>query len=459
MNLLDDKNVRHVHCIGAGGIGVSALVEILLKRGFSVSGSDSKESDRLSYLRSLGATMHVGHHAEHVNGAEMVVYSSAIDKQNPELQRAATTGLHLVKRGRLLADIMQYYRGIAISGTHGKTTTTALTAHILLQAGLDPTYFIGGIPCDRKSPVHIGNSKIFIAEADESDASFLYMQPKIAVVTNIECDHMSTYAGSENELRQSFLLFLKHIPEDGCAILCLDDANVQQLLPKISCAVKTYGTHKKSDYAILDYQQIGLQGRATVKTPSGVLELQLNLPGLHNIMNAVAAIVVAHQLGVSDEKIVAALKTFSGVGRRFQSHGDVDIAGKKISIFEDYGHHPTEVKATYYAAKQAFPGRRVWLVYQPHRYSRTRDLMDEFVTVLSDVEYLILLPTYAASEADIPEANSRALYAKLQQNHHARHCLDDKAAIYPLLNDIVQEGDVVMFQGAGDVGALSRVWL
>lgn len=455
MNLLDDANVRHVHCIGVGGIGVSALAEILLQRGFNVSGSDVGDSERLQYLRSLGADIFIGHRAEHVGDADVVVYSSAIHDNNPELIRAVEQGASLVKRGRLLADIMQFYRSIAISGTHGKTTTTAIAAHVLMSAGLDPTYFIGGIPSDAQSPVHIGESDIFIAESDESDASFLFMQPTIAVVTNIERDHMSTYAGCENELCQSFSYFLKHIPQGGVAVVCLDDDNIQALLPQISADVVTYGLHSDADYHIREYQQHGLKGFATVMMAGETLTVELNAPGLYNMKNAVASMIVAHQCGVSTDKILAALKTYSGVGRRFQSYGDITLSNKTLSIFEDYGHHPTEIRETYHAAKTAFPDRRIVLAFQPHRYTRTRDLMDDFVSVLKEVDSLILLPTYAASEAVIEGATSDSLCERLvTQGADSRVVKQQDVSAY--LSRYAQHGDIILFQGAGDVGQLAR---
>jgi UDP-N-acetylmuramate--alanine ligase len=455
VNLLDDRNVRHVHCIGVGGIGVSALAEILLQRGFRVSGSDANDSERLTYLRSLGAEVFVGHTAENVGDADVVVYSSAIHEDNPELVRAVKNGATLVKRGRLLADIMQFYRSVAVSGTHGKTTTTAMLSHILVSAKLDPTYFIGGIPHDAESPVNLGSSDVFIAEADESDASFLFIQPNIAIVTNIERDHMSTYDGCENELCQSFLHFLKHIPQGGSAVLCFDDDNIKQLLPQVSCDVMGYGVDPSAHYCIKNYVQKGLTGFASIKTPNETIDVELNTLGLHNMKNAVAAMVVAHQLGISSAKIIAALKSFSGVGRRFQSYGDITLNSKTLSIYEDYGHHPTEIRETYHAAKTAFPDRRVVLAFQPHRYSRTRDLMDEFVDVLKDVDSLILLPTYAASEAIIEDATSDALHEQLQTQGASSQVVSQQQ-VENYLSRHAEDGDVILFQGAGDVGKLAR---
>ena len=454
--LLTDDNVRHIHCIGAGGIGVSGLVELLLKRGFSVSGSDVRNSPLLDYLRSLGAKIFIGHKAEQVENADLVVYSSAINNSNPEFERAKKLGIKSVQRGHVLADIMTQYYGVAISGTHGKTTTTALAAHVLVHAGVDPTYFIGGILTQTHSSVRVGASNVFISEVDESDATFLYIKPDIAVVTNIECDHMSTYAGCEKTLNQSFLKFMLAIPHDGFAIVCGDDSNIKKLLPELQCQIKTYGVASELDYQIMSHHQKGLHGFAKVKVLDNFVDLEIPLPGLHNMKNAVAAMAIAHQLGISNANIVAALKTFPGVGRRFQSHGDVAISGKTVSIFEDYGHHPTEIRETYWATKEAFPQRRILLVYQPHRYSRTRDLMDDFIDVLGGIDHLVLLPTYAASEEKIIGATSDVLHERIQAAGKQSYYLDDKSGIYELLGRIAQEGDIIMFQGAGDVGALSR---
>lgn len=456
MNLFSNKTVRRVHCVGIGGIGVSALAEILLRRGFDVSGSDSLDSERIDYLRLLGVVVHIGHYAESAVGADLVVYTSAVSTENPELQYAAQHGIPTVKRGRLLAELMCFYQGIVVSGTHGKTTTTAMLSHIMLAANRDPTYFIGGIPCAQSSPVHIGEGPFFIAEADESDASFLYMQPQLTAVTNIECDHMSTYAGSEDELRQSFLMFLKHVQPDGCVVLSADDDNLQQISPQITCRTAWYGEAENADYQILDYSQQGLHSVAIIQSPQGKFEIQLPMPGLYNIKNALAALILAVESGMSIDECVTHLATFGGVGRRFESHGNIKIAGHVVSIFEDYGHHPTELRVAYAAAKAAFLDRRVIMVFQPHRYTRTLDLMDEFVDALGQVETLLLLPTYAASEVAIPAASSAALARALEIAEVDCTYIDDEANIMEQLSAMTQSGDVLLFQGAGDVGMMAR---
>lgn len=459
MSILGNTAIRHVHCVGIGGIGVSAIAEILLKRGYVVSGSDSAASERLSYLESLGATIHVGHDASHVTGADVLVYTSAVDAGNPELQYAATHGVMLVKRGHMLADIMQFYRSVAIAGTHGKTTTTGMLAHVCTEAGLDPTYFIGGIPHAKSSPVHIGDDDICIAEADESDASFLYMQPQYAVVTNIECDHMSTYAGSEEELCQSFLMFLKHIPLDGLAVLCADDSNIEKIRCQLSGQTVFYGVSPSADYCIQDFQQSGLAATARVTTPTGDVVLTLQVPGLYNMKNAVAAMILANALGVEQDRVITALSTFQGVARRFDRLGRVTIGQRSLTVYEDYGHHPTEVRETYAAAKTAFPTQQVILIFQPHRYTRTRDLMDEFIDVFGAVDQLVLLPTYAASEAVIEEATSQALACVLEHEQVPVTYLPDMSALPALLGTIAQSDDVVMFQGAGDVSSLAKAFV
>lgn len=456
MNLFSNKTVRHVHCIGIGGIGVSAIAEILLGRGFIVTGSDNAPSERIEYLRQLGITVYMGHQAKHVGDADVVVYTSAVSPENPELQYAVQQGLMIVKRGRLLADLMCFYQGIVITGTHGKTTTTALLSHIMLAAGEDPTYFIGGIPKSCCSPVHIGEGPAFIAEADESDASFLYMQPALAAVTNVECDHMSTYAGSEDELRQSFLMFLKHIKPDGCAVLCADDENLQTIMSQVTCRQILYGEHSDADYQITAYSQQGLDSTAQIKTPAGMVEMCLPLPGLYNVKNALAALILAVEAGMSVATCLLQLRSFAGVGRRFEAHGDAILDGRRVSVFEDYGHHPTELRVAYAAAKAAFPKRRVVMIFQPHRYTRTRDLMADFVRVLGDIDVLFLLPTYAASEAIIPSASSAALAEALESAHVDCTYIPAMNRVNDQLAALVRADDVLLFQGAGDVGALAR---
>lgn len=459
MQQLFNQDVRRIHCVGVGGIGVSALAEILFKQGFEVSGSDVEDSERLEYLRSLGVNIFVGHDAEHVKNADVVVYSSAVREENPEIVQAKAQGAMLIKRGRMLASLMQLYKGVAIAGTHGKTSTTALLAHILVHAELDPTYFIGGIPADTQSPVRIGGGDVFVAEADESDASFLYIKPKIAVVTNLECDHMSTYAGNQAQLLQSFMDFLHQVPSDGLMVLNLDDSNIQQLMSHLTAPVLTYGQSTESDYCLSQYHQAGLTGHAKVTTLKGQVSLQLNLPGLYNMENAVAAFAVADYLGVKPALIAKAIAGFSGVARRFQCHGDVLVSNKRITIIEDYGHHPTEVEAAYRATCDAFPGRRVLMIFQPHRYTRTRDLMDEFVSVLKTVKHLVLLETYAASENEIPTASSSSLCDAIEGKNGSRPYLISNMQDFPAyLESIVREEDVVLFEGAGDIGDLAALY-
>ena len=457
MALFDKESVRRVHCIGIGGIGVSALAEILIRQGFEVSGSDAESSERLLYLQAMGADVHVSHQEKHAIGADLVVYSSAISPDNPEFSYAKAHNIPTMQRGQLLADIMRLYFGVSVTGTHGKTTTTALLAHICSEAGLDPTYFIGGIPSGKSSPVHLGRGDAFIAEADESDASFLYMQSKLAIVTNIECDHMGTYADSEEMLRQSFVKFLSHVDQNGAIVLCRDDENIRKIAPSLTCKAIYYGTDVDADYAIQDYRQNGLLSSANLRLPEGKIELILNLPGLYNMKNAVAASVAAHHMGVDWPTIVKACASFCGVGRRFQALGSVKLDGKSVQVFEDYGHHPTEVNVAYRAAKVAFPEQRVVLVFQPHRYTRTRDLMDEFTQVLNTVDALVLLPTYAASEAVIQAATSHALFQHLALT--TATCLESESTLQLTLASLLQDQDILLFQGAGDVSAMAKMFV
>jgi UDP-N-acetylmuramate--alanine ligase len=458
VGLFSNQSVRHVHCIGIGGIGVSALAEILLKRNFHVSGSDSQESSQLDRLRALGADIYIGHQASHVLGANLVVYSSAVTADNPEYAQAVQSSIPLMQRGQLLADIMQLYQGVAVTGTHGKTTTTAILAHLCNQAGLDPTYFIGGIPNGGDSPVHLGQGRVFVAEADESDASFLYMQANLAVVTNIECDHMATYADSETALRESFLKFLGNRASEGAAVLCSDDQNIQKISPAISGKKLFYGVASSADYRIHNYVQKGLSSSAKLELPGGEnITVHLNLPGLYNIKNAVAAGIAANQLGIDWVAIEQGWRSFAGVGRRFQQLGAVSVSNKHVSVFEDYGHHPTEIKVAYEAARSAFPSQRVVLIFQPHRYTRTRDLMAEFISALNAVDALVLLPTYAASEALLEGATSEALFKQLMiVQHDCFSYLPNVNQLHEFLASYINDGDVLLFQGAGDVTKMAK---
>lgn len=456
MTILNNPDCHHVHCVGVGGIGVSALAELLVERGYRVSGSDVVFSDRLAHLATVGVNTYIGHDAAHVTGADAIVFSSAVSADNPELLYAQAQGLPIVHRGQLLAEFMQGAAGIAVAGTHGKTTTTAMLSHVLQIAGLEPTFFIGGILQNQQSPVSVGAGEYFLAEADESDASFLHLHPKIAVVTNLEADHLESYAGSETALVHSFQKFLSRIPTTGFAVLCGDDARLQACMPGLACDVVTYGSDAGNDYVLSSVTQRGLQTDIMVLHQGKTTALTLQVAGLHNALNALAAWCVAARLGVPVPTIVAALETFQGVGRRLEYHGVMSPLG--VDVFEDYGHHPTELRVTIETLRAAYPGRRLVMVFQPHRYSRTRDLFSEFVAVLKAVDVLLLLPTYAASEPVIQTATSEALFQALQ--HPQAQWVADPLQLPGIVQELLQPQDVLIFQGAGDVTAsVKHCWV
>ncbi|MCH9644326.1 MAG: UDP-N-acetylmuramate--L-alanine ligase [Gammaproteobacteria bacterium] len=455
--LLDRKSIKRIHCIGIGGIGVSGLAEILLKRGYRVSGSDSNQTDTTDRLKALGIQVYHQHKDRQVRRADAVVYSSAIGPDNPEMQYARKHHIPIIRRGQLLAELMHLSDGIAIAGTHGKTTTTALVSHLLSDSGLDPTCVIGGILNNRNSPIHVGGLKYFVAEADESDASFLHMDPKIAVVTNIEPDHLATYDNDFECLQQSFVDFLQALPDDGLAVLCLDDPVIKKLWPKFQCHKISYGFSEGADIRMTQFHQKGLSSEFTVERQGlANITFSFNMPGKHNALNALAAIAIATHLNVSDNAIQRALAAFPGVGRRFHSHGELTVGDGKALLFDDYGHHPTEIRATLSAAREAWPDSRIVTVFQPHRYTRTRDLMPEFVESLQNTDVLLLLDVYSAGELEIPEANGAALYAAIKAHKKLN------TTFIPEINDLmsvlkttIAPGDIVLFQGAGNVGSMA----
>jgi len=462
MTILDNQSIRTVHCMGIGGIGVSGIAEILLQKGYQVSGSDISKSPIITRLQDLGATISQGHMPENIQQADLVVYSSAITQDNPEFMAAKKAGIPLVSRGKLLAELMEQYCGIAISGTHGKTTTTGLLAHIFVSAGLDPTYLIGGKIRDQDSTVRLGKSDCFIAEADESDASFLYMSPKIIVVTNIEPDHLENYDGDFHRLKQSFLDFIQSLPEEGIAILGIDCPVIRELLPKISRRVVTFGFRQDADIHASNFLQKGLRNQFFVDRPKGLstLSVQLNLPGRHNVLNALAAIGVAQEAGVEDALLLQSFSEFPGIGRRFHAHGEIAVKGGKALLFDDYGHHPSAIEATLNVARQAWPDRRVVLVFQPHRYSRTRDLLQEFAKSLSTPDVLVLLEVYSAKEKPIADCNGRILCESIIRRGQITPIFVPKIDQLPaVLKDVLQADDVVLLQGAGSIGAMVNTLL
>ena len=452
------RRVRRIHMIGVGGTGMSGIAEVLVNLGYEVAGSDLRDSPVTERLRNTGVEVFIGHRQENVGSADVVVSSSAVDESNPEVVAAREARIPVVPRAEMLAELMRYRHGIAVAGTHGKTTTTSLIANIFGQAGLDPTFVIGGLVNSVGSNAQLGASRFLIAEADESDASFLHLQPMVTVVTNIEADHMDTYGGDFAVLRHTFLEFLHNLPFYGVAVLCLDDPVIRELLPEVSRQVITYGFAEDADFRITDMQRRGLTTEFTVHRPAGEpLAISLNMPGEHNVLNATAAVAVACDEGLDDSAINAGLAGFAGVGRRFTRMGELQLPAGSALLVDDYGHHPTEVRATLDSARQAWPEKRVVMIYQPHRYSRTRDLYEDFVAVLSHCDVLVLLDVYAAGEEPIPGADSRSLTRSIRQRGQLEPIFAERLEdVQQILASVVQDGDVVITQGAGNVGALAR---
>jgi len=447
--------VRRVHFVGIGGSGMSGIAEVLVNLGYQVSGSDLAENAATKRLAGLGVKVKVKHHPENVNGADAVVVSTAVRPDNPEVIAARERRIPLVPRALMLAELMRLKQGIAIAGTHGKTTTTSLVASILAEDGLDPTFVIGGRLIAAGSNARLGAGDFIVVEADESDASFLHLQPVIAVVTNIDADHMDTYQHDFGRLRQAFVQFLQNLPFYGAAILCADDPNVRAILPLVSKPVLAYGT--ASDASVRAEAIEHLAGRMRFRAHragAAALEVTLNLPGRHNVLNALAAIAVATELGIAEKAILKALSEFRGVGRRFQVYGEVPAqSGGVYTLIDDYGHHPAEMAATLEAARGAFPGRRVVLAFQPHRYSRTRDLFEDFVRVLSKADALLLAEVYAAGEAPIVAADSRSLARALRVAGKVEPVfVEDIGALAEAIRRVALDGDVVVTMGAGSIG-------
>ena len=452
------RRVERIHFVGIGGAGMGGIAEVLVNEGYKVSGSDIAPNPVVDRLTSLGACIVIGHKAENIEGASVVVVSSAIKTDNPEVAAAIEQRIPVVRRAEMLAELMRFRHGIAIAGTHGKTTTTSLIASIFAEAGTDPTFVIGGLLNSAGTNARLGAGRYLIAEADESDASFLHLQPMASVITNIEADHMETYQGDFEKMKATYLEFCHNLPFYGVAVVCIDDAVVRELIPQIGRFVITYGFSEDADYVISDFGQTGTQSHFVITDKNGVAsQIELNLAGRHNALNATAAFAVAKDEGIATAAILAALKKFEGIGRRFQQYGEFDTGRGKVLLVDDYGHHPSEVAATLAAARSAWPDRRIVMAYQPHRYTRTRDLYEDFAKVLSSVDLLLLLEVYAAGEAAIPGADSRSLCRSIR----ARGQLDPIYVATPAdlpaaLADVLQDGDVVMTQGAGNIGALAK---
>ncbi len=450
--------IRHIHFVGIGGAGMSGIAEVLLNLGYVVSGSDLSDSAALKRLHDLGIETHVGHAATHIAGADAVVTSTAVQADNPEVVAAHAKLIPVVPRAVMLAELMRLKQGVAIAGTHGKTTTTSLVASVLAEAGMDPTFVIGGRLNSAGANAKLGSGDHIVVEADESDASFLNLLPVMAVVTNIDADHMDTYGHDFNRLKGAFIEFLHRMPFYGAAILCTDDAAVRSILPEVSRPITSYGFNEQAQVRAVNVQADNGRMRFTVQRRNGVtlpdLDITLNLAGEHNVLNALAAIAVAVELNVPDAALVKALAEFKGVGRRFQRHGEVAAKhGGHFTLIEDYGHHPVELAATLAAARGAFPGRRLVLAFQPHRYTRTRDCFEDFVQVMARADVLWLSEIYAAGETPIPAADGRALSRAMRvAGHEALVFVDDIQKMAQVIADNAQDGDVVMCMGAGSIG-------
>ena len=455
--------VKHIHFVGIGGSGMSGIAEVLLNLGFTVSGSDLADSASTRRLAQMGARIAIGHAGLNVNGADAIVTSTAVKSDNPEVVAARAAQKPIVPRAQMLAELMRLKQGIAIAGTHGKTTTTSLIASILGEGGLDPTFVIGGRLNSANTNARLGQGEFLVAEADESDASFLYLSPVISVVTNIDADHMETYDHDFGKLKHAFVEFLHRLPFYGVAVLCEDDANVRAIMPEVSKQIVRYGLTDEAKNANVRAENVRADaGRMhfdvlRVNGTTSRLPITLNLPGIHYVQNALAAIAVATEVGVADDAIVKALSGFTGVGRRYQRYGEVAIAGGgSFTLIDDYGHHPVEMAATLAATRGAFPGRRLVLAFQPHRYTRTRDCFEDFVKVLADpknLDALVLAEVYAAGEAPIVAADGRALARALRVTGRIEPVFVERIDEMPAaIRDVVQDGDVVLCMGAGSIG-------
>ena len=451
--------VKHIHFVGIGGSGMSGIAEVLLNLGYEISGTDLSSNAATQRLASLGATVMQGHAAQHVAGADAVVVSTAVDNSNPEVQAARAARIPVVPRALMLAELMRLKQGIAVAGTHGKTTTTSLIASVLAEGGLDPTFVIGGRLTSAGANAKLGSGEFIVVEADESDASFLNLQPVVAVITNIDADHMETYGHDFARLKHAFVDFTQHLPFYGTAVLCVDDAHVRSIIPMVSKPIISYGTGEDAQVRATDIAAVDGQMQFVAhREGEAPLAVTLNLPGRHNVLNSLAAIAVATELGVADAAIQKALNDFKGVGRRFQRHGEIALAGGgSFTLVDDYGHHPVEMAATIAAARGAFPGRRLVLAFQPHRYTRTRDCFEDFVKVLSTVDALVLADVYPAGEAPIVAADGRALARAVRVAGKVEPMfVENISEMADAVRQVAQDGDVVIGMGAGSIGNLPR---
>jgi|TARA_Y100000310_G_scaffold343009_1_gene448710 UDP-N-acetylmuramate--alanine ligase len=458
------RRIDRIHFVGIGGAGMCGIAEVLINQGYKVSGSDLAENPTTHRLVDLGAVVHYGHSADNITDSDVVVVSSAIQKDNAEVAAARQQRIPVVRRAEMLSELMRYRHGIAVAGTHGKTTTTSLIASVLAQGGLDPTFIIGGLLNSAETNAKLGASRYMVAEADESDASFLHLQPMVVILTNVDSDHLSNYEGSFSKLKQAFVQFAHNLPFYGIVIACIDDPVIREILPDLQRAIITYGFDESAD--IMAHQVEQSQTTTTFKvrrTNRKDLAITLHMPGRHNVLNALAAVAVASDEGLADQAITKGLENFQGVGRRFELHGCFSCDSGQLILVDDYGHHPSEVMATIDAVREGWPDNRLVMVYQPHRFTRTHDLYEDFVDVLSNVDLLILLDVYSAGEKKIAGADSRHLCRSIRQ----RGVVDPIhvatiEAVPSVLADVVRQGDIVLTQGAGDTGKLaanlSQLW-
>lgn len=452
------RRINRVHFVGIGGSGMSGIAEVMLSLGYQVQGSDLKRGASVKRLESLGAMIFIGHDAANVRDADAIIVSSAVNEANPEVVAAREALLPVVPRAEMLGELMRFRYSIAVSGTHGKTTTTSLVASVLAEGGLDPTFVIGGRLKSADANARLGQGEYLVAEADESDASFVHLKPMLAIVTNIDADHMATYDGDIEKLKSGFIEFLHNLPFYGLAILCVDDPGVTEILSDVGRSILTYGVDSEADIRAENIQFSGASTTFDVRRTGrdDVLQINLRLPGMHNVRNALATIAVASELQISDHAVVAALDKFEGIDRRFQNLGTVASKNGEVMMVDDYGHHPTEIAATLDAARSGWPGKRLVLAFQPHRYTRTRDLLDDFAAVLSDADVLVILEVFAAGEDPIAGADGRAIARAVRTRGGVEPVFVETLEELPaVLEDLLEDGDLVLTMGAGDIGAFA----
>ena len=452
------RRIKRIHFVGIGGAGMGGIAEVLLNEGYLISGSDITHNRVSDRLVALGAEVTIGHNEDNVTDANVIVVSTAIPDTNPEIIAAKEQRIPIVRRAEMLAELMRYRHGVAVAGTHGKTTTTSLIASVYAEAERDPTFVIGGLLNSAGTNARLGTSRYLIAEADESDASFLHLQPMVAVITNIEADHMDTYGGDFETLKTAFIDFIHNLPFYGLAVVCIDDPVIRSLLPRIGRKVVTYGFSDDADVRAVNFKQNRAVSQFTVMQQGREsFDIELNMPGQHNVLNALAAIAVATEDEIAIEPIKKSLFEFQGIGRRFQKLGEFATPNGDVLLVDDYGHHPSEVAVTIKAAREAYPDKRLVMAFQPHRYTRTRDLFEDFAEVLSQVDCLLLLEVYAAGEDAIPGADGRALCRAIRQRSKVEPIfVADKSQLKELLPELLTDNDLLLTQGAGNIGMISR---